>query len=141
MPASDATPGVLPEEERQIRAVLERLFDAWARGDGEAYAGCFTENCDYITFNGMHLHGRHENASLHGALFRTVLRGSRLSADILAIELLAPGVAVVHTAGRGRRRSFQTYVLTKASGAWLVRSFQNTRVQPFSIWLTRRMQR
>jgi uncharacterized protein (TIGR02246 family) len=46
--------------------LLARLYDAWARGDGEAYAGCFAERSDYITFNGLHLRGRAENAKLHG---------------------------------------------------------------------------
>jgi uncharacterized protein (TIGR02246 family) len=131
----------MAEDEQRIRALLARLFAAWAQGDGEAYARCFTEDCDYITFNGMHVRGRRENASLHSALFRTVLRGSKLSADVLRLERLAPEVALVHTAGRGRKRSLQTYVLTKAGGEWLIRSFQNTRVQPFSIWLTGRMRR
>lgn len=108
-----------------IRALLARMFEAWERGDGEAYAACFTEDCDYITFNGIHLRGRAENFRLHSALFRTVLRGSQLSADIESIEHLAPGVALMHTAGRGRKKSFQTYVLTKVDGHWLIKSFQN----------------
>ena len=62
------------------------LYDAWARGDGDGYAACFAEKSDYITFNGMHLHGRAENAELHGA-----------------IELLSSGVALVHTVGAGAR--------------------------------------
>jgi uncharacterized protein (TIGR02246 family) len=125
--------------EEEIRALLARMFDAWGRGDGEAYASCFTEDCDYITFNGIHLRGRAENAELHGPLFRTVLRGSRLSAEVESIDFLAPGVALMHTAGDGRKKSYQTYVLTKAGESWLVRSFQNTKVQPFSVSMTRLM--
>jgi uncharacterized protein (TIGR02246 family) len=129
------------EDEDAIRSILARLHDAWARGDGEAYAACFAENSDYITFNGMHLHGRAENAKLHSALFRGVLKGTRLSAEIESLELVASGVALVHTAGSGRKRSYQTYVLVKSGADWLIRSFQNTRVQPFSAWITRWMQR
>jgi uncharacterized protein (TIGR02246 family) len=129
------------EDEQLIRALLARLSEMWAKGNGDAYAGCFTEDCDYITFNGIHLRGRAENAALHGALFRTVLRGTRLSADIESIEFLAPGVAIAHTTGQGRKRSYQTYVLTKTGADWLIKSFQNTKVQPLSIWMTRLMQR
>src|SRR6202044_2540534 len=57
------------EDENAVRSILARLCDAWARGDSRAYAACFAENSDYITFNGMHLRGRTENAKLHGALF------------------------------------------------------------------------
>ena len=51
------------------------------------------------------------------------------------------GVALVHTAGSARKTSYQTYVLVKSGADWLIRSFQNTRVQPFSAWITRWMQR
>jgi uncharacterized protein (TIGR02246 family) len=125
------------DEEAAVRALLARLYDAWARGDGTAYAQCFAEQSDYITFNGMHLRGRAENAALHSALFRGVLKGSKLSAQIKSIDLLSGGVALVHTAGTGRKRSHQTYIIEKSGAGWLIRSFQNTRVQPLSVWITR----
>jgi hypothetical protein len=79
--------------------------------------------------------GRAENAKLHGALFRGVLKGSKLSAEIESLEFLSNGVALVHTAGNGRKKSYQTYLLVKSGSDWLVRSFQNTRRQPFSGWI------
>jgi hypothetical protein len=84
--------------------------------------------------------GRAENAKLHGALFRGVLKGSKLSAEIESLEFLSNGVALVHTAGNGRKKSYQTYLLVKSGSDWLVRSFQNTRRQPFSGWITHLMQ-
>jgi hypothetical protein len=39
-----------------------------------------------------------------------------------------------HTAGQGRTKSYQTYVLTKIGGEWLIKSFQNTKAQPVSVW-------
>jgi len=128
---------VTTDDEIAIRSLLTRLHNAWARGDGAAYAQCFAEHSDYITFNGMHLRGRTDNAALHIALFRGVLKGTKLSAEIESIELLSSSVALVHTAGSGRKRSYQTYVLVKSSADWLIRSFQNTRVQPLSVWITR----
>ena len=127
------------EDEQSIRAP-GRVLEAWASGEGEAYARCFTEDCDYITYNGIHLRGRRENASLHTALFRGPLRGSKLYADIERVERLAPGIALMHTIGGGRNKSYQTYVLTKVGSEWLIRSFQNTKVQPLSVWVTRMMQ-
>jgi uncharacterized protein (TIGR02246 family) len=132
---------LMTDDEAAIRALLTRLYDAWARGDGLAYGGCFAEQSDYITFNGMHLHGRTENATLHGALFRGVLQGTKLSAQIESLAMLSDGIALVHTAGTGRMRSYQTYVLVRVGADWLIRSFQNTRVQPLSIWITRWAQR
>ena len=77
-----------PSSAHTIRTLLVRLYDAWARGDGDGYAACFAEKSDYITFNGMHLHGRAENAELHGALFGSVLKGTKLSAEIESIEFV-----------------------------------------------------
>jgi uncharacterized protein (TIGR02246 family) len=127
------------DDRNSIHLLLARLYDAWARGDGEGYAACFAPESDYITFNGVHLRGRAENAKLHGALFRSVLKGTKLSAEIESLELLSSGVALVHTVGSGRKKSYQTYVLVKSDTEWLIRSFQNTRVQPFSVWITRWM--
>jgi uncharacterized protein (TIGR02246 family) len=140
---TDEDPGavVTSDDETAIRALLARLYKAWERGDGAAYGRCFAERSDYITFNGMHLRGRAENTALHGALFRGVLRGSKLSAEIKSTELLSSSIALVHTEGSERKRSYQTYVLVKSDGEWLIRSFQNTRVQPMSIWITRWAQR
>jgi uncharacterized protein (TIGR02246 family) len=129
------------DDKNSIHVLLVRLYDAWARGDGDCYAACFAPESDYITFNGIHLRGRAENAELHGALFRSVLKGTKLSAEIESLELLASGVALVHTVGSGRKKSYQTFVLVKCDGEWLIRSFQNTRVQPISAWITRWMQK
>jgi uncharacterized protein (TIGR02246 family) len=124
-------------DEPAIRDLIARLYDAWARGDGDAYAACFTADADYVTFNGMHLHGRDENARVHSALFRSVLKGSRLSAEIESVAILGDRVALVHTAKSGRKASRQTFVLIRSDEGWRIRSFQNTRVQPTSLWLTR----
>lgn len=129
------------DDDNSIRLLLARLYDAWTRGDGAGYAACFAEKSDYITFNGIHLRTRAENAELHGALFKSVLKGTKLSAEIESLEFLSSNVALVHTVGSGRKKSYQTYVLVKSDAEWLIRSFQNTRVQPFSLWITRWMQK
>src|ERR1700728_138267 len=136
-----AAAAIATVDETAIRSLLTRLYNAWARGDGAAYAQCFAEESDYITFNGMHLRGRIENAALHNALFRGVLKGTTISAEIQSIALLSGGIALVHTAGSGRKRSLQTYVLVRSGAEWLIRSFQNTRAQPVSIGITRWAQR
>jgi hypothetical protein len=82
---------VTTDDEAAIRSLLTRLYNAWARGDGAAYAQCFAERSDYVTFNGIHLRGQAE-------------------------------IALVHTAGSGRKKSYQTYVLVKLGEDWLIRS-------------------
>lgn len=89
----------------------------------------------------MHLRGRSENAAMHSALFRGVLKGTKLSARIESIELLSSSIVLVHTAGSGRKRFYQIFVLVRLGADWLIRSLQNTRVQPLSVWITRSAQR
>jgi uncharacterized protein (TIGR02246 family) len=132
-------PVLTVNDDNSIRLLLARLYNAWACGDGDAYAACFAQKSDYITFNGIHLRTRAENAELHGALFKSVLKGTKLSAQIESLELLSSSVALVHTVGSGRKKSYQTYVLVKSDTEWLIRSFQNTRVAPLSVRITRWM--
>jgi uncharacterized protein (TIGR02246 family) len=128
---------MLPEDDQAIRALLVKMCEAWAMGNGSAYAACFTEDSDYVTFNGIRLRGRRENAELHDALFRGVLKGTRIAATVESLAFLSDDVALVHTLGTGRKKSRQTYVVVRREEGWQIRSFQNTRLQPLSVWLTR----
>ena len=115
------------------------MTEAWVRGDAGAYAECFTEDSDYVTFNGMHLRGRAENREAHGPLFRSVLKGTRIDPVVEDLAFLAPDVALLHTASTARGKSLQTFVIVKRDGQWQIRAFQNTRVRRFSVWMTRRI--
>jgi uncharacterized protein (TIGR02246 family) len=137
-----------PGDANAVRSLLDRMRDAWSRGDALAYADCFSQDSDYVTYNGIHLRGRKENAELHDALFRGVLKGTRLSATIESLTFLSSDVALIQTVGSGakrgqagsrRRKSIQTLIVVKQDGQWRIRSFQNTRIRPFSVWLTRQI--
>src|SRR5262245_17134604 len=58
--------------------LTHRMEHAWNTADGLAYAGSFTEDSDYITFDGTHLRGRDANARHHQQLFDTVPKNTRL---------------------------------------------------------------
>jgi uncharacterized protein (TIGR02246 family) len=137
-----------PADANAIRTLVNRMCEAWSRGDAVAYADCFSNDSDYVTFNGMHLHGRRENADLHHALFRGVLKGTKVSPSIESLTFLSQDIALIHTVGSGARRgrtdsgirkSIQTLIVVKLDGDWRIRSFQNTRIRPLSVWLTRQM--
>jgi uncharacterized protein (TIGR02246 family) len=127
-------------EERRIRDLTRQLAEAWNRNDGAAYAALFTEDGDYVAFDGTHLKGREENARHHDRLFEGVLRGTRLVYEDVSVRFLTEDVAVMHGYGSvlmpwqstvaPRRRSLQTYVVVKQDGAWRIAAFHNTRVRP-----------
>jgi uncharacterized protein (TIGR02246 family) len=140
-----------PADERAVRELFEKLLADWARGSGEAYGSRFTENADYVAFDGTHTKGREEISSSHQRLFDKFMKGTRLTGRIEGIEFPVPSVALVHATGgtlmRGKtepspeRDSIQTLVAVKREKGWRFAAFHNTRVRPighgarsFLIW-------
>jgi uncharacterized protein (TIGR02246 family) len=141
MSGSADTQVTTAEDEREIRALLDRLFDSWARGDATAFVADFTDDMDYVSYDGSR-RGRHESEEEHRELFRTVLYGSQLTEEVESIRFVTPDVAVVHLVGsiidgwrstpRRRRLSRQTMVAVRRDGRWMVTAFHNTRLRPVS---------
>ena len=125
-------------DEAAIHALLGGLVSSWNAGDGEAYARAFTDDCDYVTFNGDRLTGRAAVANSHQALFSTHLRGSKLLFEHVDMRAAGPAAAIVHGVGntllqgqklpRKSRRSIQTLVAVRKAEGWRLAAFQNTRV-------------
>lgn len=135
-------------EERAAIAVLNRsLQDAWNRGDAVGYAALFTDDADYVAFNGAHARGRQVIEDSHRWLFEGPLAGSRMGrtdGDAAppapeSLRFVRPDVAIMVNPGgvtlSGQtepgegRESVQTTVLTKDEGSWRVAAFHNTRRQ------------
>ena len=120
--------------ETEIRALLDSLEQAWAKGDGEAYAAGFTEDATYATFVGTVYHGRADIARSHQALFDKFLKGTRMHGEIDEIRFLTPDVAVLIAHGDVAKKApkkpgkVQTYTIVReASGQWRVAAFHNTK--------------
>ncbi|GAA2213990.1 SgcJ/EcaC family oxidoreductase [Nonomuraea monospora] len=117
-----------------LTELLDSLVEAWNGGDAAAYAAVFTDDADYITFDGTHLRGRAAIESSHRWLFDGPLKGSTMSGvgDAM-IKPLADGAALViaggGTAVDGRHRpSVVTFTAVRTPEGWRFASFQNTRV-------------
>jgi uncharacterized protein (TIGR02246 family) len=146
-------------DEAKILALFEDLLEDWGRGDGEAYGFRFTDDADYVAFDGTRTRGRVEIAASHQELFDKWLKGTRLTGRILSIKFPSPDVALVHATGgtvmRGKtktspeRDSIQTLVAVREGTEWRFAAFHNSRVRPiggsaarFLIWaLTDRLWR
>ena len=130
-------------DEDAVRTLTRLLSDAWNANDAHRYAAMFTEDCDYIAFDGTHLKGREENARHHETLLHTVLRGSRLQYTTVQVRFLAPDVALMHADGSvlmswqhrlpTKRHSIQTYVVVNHGGEWRIAAFQNSRLRPLRL--------
>src|SRR5215218_9798087 len=138
-------------DEAKILTLFEDLLGDWGRGDGEAYGSRFTEDADYVAFDGTHTRGRQEIAASHQQLFDRFLKGTRLTGRVLSIKFPGPDVALVHATGgtvmRGKtkpspeRASIQTLVAVREGAEWRFAAFHNSRVRPigsnpatFLIW-------
>lgn len=127
-------------DEVAVRALFEQLNEAW--GNTDAYAALFTEDADYVAFDGSHAKGREAIANTHRPLFEGFMKGSRLAGRVTAIRFLAPDVALIHGAGAviqarqkqpsRRASSVSTTIAVRQDGHWLVTAFQNTRYRPFA---------
>lgn len=127
-------------DETPIRALVQRMGEAWNAGDATAYADLFTEDADYITFFGGHLEGRTAIEESHRSLFEGPLKGSRLGTGggSTKVRLLGTDAAVVISSGGTtlagetgpdpERDSIVTLTaLRDDDGEWRFASFQNTR--------------
>jgi uncharacterized protein (TIGR02246 family) len=91
------TPHPSAADEDAIRAIHRQMIDAWNVGDGAAFAAPFTDDADFVAFEGTHLKGRQEIATFHQRIFDTLVKGSRLEGEVKFVRFLSPQLAVMHS--------------------------------------------
>ncbi|MFE9693589.1 SgcJ/EcaC family oxidoreductase [Micromonospora sp. NPDC005806] len=127
----------------EIQQLFARLLRAWTDNDAVAYGACFTEDSDYVSYDGTRAAGRAPMQDAHDQLFRGVLAGSALVGEIESIRPVGRDVAVVHGTGSvlmpwrsrlpRRRRSRQTLVAVRTPAGWRFTALHNGRVRPVRI--------
>lgn len=133
----------MTDDDTQIQNLFADLLAAWTRGDAPGYGACFTEDSDYVSYDGTRAEGRRPMVDAHDKLFRGVLSGSALVGEIESIRYVSDDVAVVHATGsvlmpwRGslprRRRSRQTLVVVRGDDRWRIAALHNGRVRPVTV--------
>lgn len=127
-------------DEQALQILFQQLIAAWGAGDADAYGALFSDDADYIAFDGLNQRGRAAIVAGHQPLFTRWLKGSRLTGQIDSLRFLAPDVVLIHASGSildaGRttpapeRSSSQTLVAKKSDGIWRFVAFHNTRIRP-----------
>ena len=87
-------------DEKSIRAILHRMIEAWNAGDGTAFAAPFTDDVDFVVWEGTHLGWRQELAVFTQQIFDTVVKGSRLEGEVKFVRFLSSTLAVMHSVVR-----------------------------------------
>jgi hypothetical protein len=70
----------LGHDKREIRALVDRMFDSWGRDDA-----------DYVSFDGSR-RGTADSISSHEYLVPTVSYGSRLTGQVESVRFVTPDV-------------------------------------------------
>jgi uncharacterized protein (TIGR02246 family) len=122
---------------REIEALLTRLADAWARGDGKAYGELFCEDAQYVEAPGRRVRGRAAIAQSHQRIFDSFFKNTRVASRTpVVIRQIAPDVVLIESSGavlfpgedanRVSPNGLMTMVARLRERRWQIVSFQNT---------------
>jgi uncharacterized protein (TIGR02246 family) len=124
-------------DETTIKEVIERMIEAWNRGDARGFAAPFADDADFVAFEGTHLRGRAEIVEFHQPLFATALKNTRLEGGVKFVRFINPRLAVLHAWGSTTlggqtnaspsRDSMQLFVFTRHDEGWLCDAMLNAR--------------
>lgn len=127
------------DDETAIRSLYRQMVDGWNSGSGDTFAAPFTDDSDFIGFDGTHMKGRQQIAAFHQMLFNNFVKGSRLVGKIRHIRFLSSDFAVMIAvsgtvmAGQSNiepeRNSIHALVAIKHDRKWHFTAFQNSRAQ------------
>lgn len=130
-------------DDERLTALFGRMCRAWSDGDAVSYGACFTEDCDYVSFDGSRAQGRASMVDSHDKLFRGVLFGSALVGDVESIRYLSDDVALLYGTGSvqvawrsrppSRRLTRNTIVAVRTVEGWRFTAIHNGRVRPMNI--------
>lgn len=128
-------------DEAAINELQQLQATAWNNNDATGYASLFAEDGDVVNVVGWWWKGRSEIKNKLSAAFVWVFKDSKLTITDVHVKFLTPEIAVAHVQWTMEgaktppnipepRQGIQLQILTKESGKWLIKSFQNTNSTP-----------
>lgn len=122
--------------EVEIRRLYKQMIDGWNSGSGDTFAAPFTDDSDFIGFDGTLMNGRQQISSFHQMLFDSFVKGSRLVGKVRGIRFVSSDVAIMIAVGGSvmagqsdiepERYSIRTLVAIKRDRILQFSAFQNT---------------
>lgn len=130
------------KEEQAIRQVVETMIEGWNTGSGEQFASVFTDDHDFIVWNGYYFTGMNQvqNAASHQQLFDTMYKDTKNHAVVDNIRFIREDLALIHILAAvtpkddARPKDPQVLIsaiLEKQSSGWKMLSFHNLDLEVF----------
>ena len=121
-------------KDREVLAVLDGIYNAWADHDADAFVASYTEDATSI-MPGVYTVGRTANRDRMAAGFAGPLKGSRPRDEVQSVRHLGADAAIVvsrsavvmagETEVPGDRWVMATWTLTRRNGRWLLAAYHN----------------
>ncbi|MEV6984406.1 SgcJ/EcaC family oxidoreductase [Sphaerisporangium sp. NPDC051017] len=137
---SPMMPGTTDPDLTALAQLWHRQAEAWARGDGHAYGATYTPDADFVNVTGEHIHTGREIGVRFQRYLGAQLKDSRIITLEEKVQMLSPTLAYIirkgcvffrkETSCHPNTTSWNTSLVVKTGGQWLVRSFHNTLVKP-----------
>ena len=121
------------------RDLVEAFQAAWNAHDMEAFGALFHPDASFVNRFGHYVRGVDAIVALHSGIHETIYRDSTLTNELIAVDAVAPDVAVVHfwsrlAAGEAHpagAHAVDTVILavaTEREGRWLIQALENVTV-------------
>lgn len=136
MPVTELSSTPSPTDIAAVRAVPQRIVEAWSRHDADAFAQTFTEDGTMILPHDVFAQGAAGIRAFMAGAFAGPYRGTQVTGTPVHVRLLGPDVCVLITRGGVLRpgetevaedhRVLATWILHRQDGTWKVAAYQNT---------------
>ncbi|CAL9354672.1 SgcJ/EcaC family oxidoreductase [Streptomyces sp. enrichment culture] len=130
-------------QETRIRELFAEYCRTWTEADTAGFARLFTEDADYVSYDGSWAAGVDRLRDNHDKLFRGVVAGSAMVGEIESLRFVTDEVAVLVANGSvlmpwrselpRRRLSRQIIVCVRTPRGWRIAAIQNGRQRPVTI--------
>jgi uncharacterized protein (TIGR02246 family) len=121
-------------DDTAVRAVLDRVYTAWAENDADAFVAPYGERATAI-LPGAYLQSRDAVRATMADVFAGPLKGSKGLHEVQSIRFIGTDAAIVISKGAvvlagetepaPESRTLDTWVLSEQDGTWRVEAFHN----------------